>query len=75
MSWYSLQGDACSSEEEGSVGWGVAEGGGGQALSLLEDSGGPEEESLGEFPAGMRPAFLTSGSRPPAVRLWWDRGR
>lgn len=47
----------------------------GRALSLLEDSGGWEEESLGEFPAGVRPAFLRLASIHPQSSPWWDRGR
>lgn len=40
----------------------------GRALSLLEGSGGWEEESLGKFPAGMCPAFLAAGEpSTPAV--------
>jgi len=35
--------------------------------AFLLDSGGWEEESLGELPAGMRPAFLAAPSRPPEV--------
>lgn len=39
----------------------------GRALSLLDGSGGWEKESLGEFPAGMCPAFLGGGGIHPAV--------